>query len=294
MKILLATDGSEYSEWAARFLTRFNFSSEDGITVLHVISEVPFKVDRESYYAGLKRIKQEVAPRILDSTIDKLKSIKARISTAFLDGYPGNTIIDAAVDSNMDLIVMGSMGLKGIKSFVIGGTTRSVLINSPKPILVVKPPQWKTSEKLSLLYATDGSDYAMKAGRVLASMPFPEDTEMTIISVITSFYMDMPDWLHVEVKEKVRVEVAEIRGRELKHSEEIIEKAKRDMSARFAKITGLTRTGDPAQVIIATANYLKSDIIAVGSRGIRGAKGMLGSVSRNIIGHSECSVLIGK
>jgi nucleotide-binding universal stress UspA family protein len=126
------------------------------------------------------------------------------------------------------------------------------------------------------------------------TMPFPEDTEMTMVSVITSFYMDMPDWLHVEVKEKVRVEVTEIRERELKHAEEIIEKAKRDMSARFAKITGLTRTGDPAQEIIAVANYLKSDIIAVGSRGIRGAKGMLGSVSRNILGHSECSVLIGK
>lgn len=294
MKILLATDGSEYSEGAAGFLTRFNFSPEDEITVLYVIPEVPFKDDRESYYASLKRIKQEIAPRILDSTIDKLKSIKARISTACLDGYPGDTIIDAAVDSNTDLIVMGSMGLKGIKSFVIGSATRSVLINSPKPILVVKPSRGKTTGKLNLLFAADGSECAVKTGRFLASLPFPDDTEVTIVNVITSSFMDIPDWLHMEIDEKIKLEVADIRTKEFKRSEQIIEDAKAHISTRFTKVAGLTRIGDAAQEILAAANYLKSDIIAVGSRGIRGVKGMLGSVSRNILGHSECSVLIGK
>jgi len=189
---------------------------------------------------------------------------------------------------------MGSMGLKGFKSFVIGSVTRYVLINSLKPILVVKPLQWKTMGKLNLLFATDGSEHAVKTGKFLISMPFPEDTEMTILNVITSPYMDMPDWLHVKIEEMGKMEVAEIKVEELKYSEGIIDDAKIDMGTRFKKITGLTRSGDPAQEIITVSNYLKSDIIATGSRGMRGAKGMLGSVSRDILGHSECSVLIGK
>jgi len=39
---------------------------------------------------------------------------------------------------------------------------------------------------------------------------------------------------------------------------------------------------------------MQADLVAVGSRGFRGIKGMLGSVSRNILTHSKGSVLIGK
>ena len=60
MKILLATDGSEHSCRAAKFLTNLNLSSDDEITVLHVITGVPFKDDAASYYSSLKQIKQEI------------------------------------------------------------------------------------------------------------------------------------------------------------------------------------------------------------------------------------------
>jgi nucleotide-binding universal stress UspA family protein len=39
---------------------------------------------------------------------------------------------------------------------------------------------------------------------------------------------------------------------------------------------------------------MKADIVAIGSRGLKGIKGLLGSVSRNIVIHSKSSVLIGK
>ncbi|NOZ68981.1 MAG: universal stress protein, partial [Deferribacteres bacterium] len=41
MKILLATDGSEYSDEAARFLTRLDLSADDEIVVLHALSWTP-------------------------------------------------------------------------------------------------------------------------------------------------------------------------------------------------------------------------------------------------------------
>lgn len=42
MKILLATGGSEWSEAAARFLARFDFTPAVEITVLHVVPGAPF------------------------------------------------------------------------------------------------------------------------------------------------------------------------------------------------------------------------------------------------------------
>ena len=67
MKVLLATDGSEYSEHAAKFLTRINWSNDDSITVFHAVYAVPFRQNEKFYFNTLKALKKEIAPRILDS-----------------------------------------------------------------------------------------------------------------------------------------------------------------------------------------------------------------------------------
>ena len=184
MKLLLATDGSEYSEGAAKFLTNLNFSPNDEITILNVITEVPFKNGEESYYSNLRQIKQEIASKIVESTVDILKPIRAKIGTSIMDGYPGKVIIDIPKDLDTDMIVMGDRGLKGIKSVLLGSIARSVAINSSKPVLIIKPPQWDVSDNLKILFATDGSKYAQEAGMFLTKLPFPDDTEITILHVI--------------------------------------------------------------------------------------------------------------
>ncbi|MFN3396870.1 MAG: universal stress protein, partial [Thermodesulfovibrionales bacterium] len=138
MKILLSTDGSGYSEGAARFLMRLNLTLKDEIIILHVISSVPFKDNRASYYASLKEIKQEIAPKILDSAVEILKPLNVRLSTAIIDAYPDRGIIDVAVESGADLIVMGARGLKGITSLMVGSVTMAVAVNSPLPVLIIK------------------------------------------------------------------------------------------------------------------------------------------------------------
>lgn len=294
MKILFATDGSVYSEGAARFLSRFNFSQDDEITVLNVISHVPFKDNRESYYVKLKQIKQEIAPRILNSTIDILKPLNVKISTALLDGYPDKAIVDAASDLGADLIAMGARGLKGVKSLLIGSITRSVSINSRTPVMVIKQPQWETTGILKVLYATDGSSSATNTEKLLASIPFPKDTEITIVNVIPSAHIDVPERYWMEVDEKIKDEIAKIREAEFRVSDKIIEDARKVLSGRFPKIKVSIKFGDPSLEILNEAEQSKADLIAVGSSGVRGVKGMLGSVSRSILGHAECSVLIGK
>ncbi|MEW6002194.1 MAG: universal stress protein [Nitrospirota bacterium] len=294
MKILLAADGSEYSDLAAKFLTRLNLSLEDEITILHVISWVPFEYDRESYYESLKQIKIEIAPKILDTALDILKPVSARISTAILDGAPDKYIIDFAVDSNIDLIVMGARGLKGIKLFALGSVTRSVAINSPKPVLVIRQSPWEEEGKMRILFATDGSDHANATVNLLNFIPFPDDTEITIFNVIRSVLSDIPERFVMEINDRIKEVVSRGRAMEFAESEKIIEQARRYLIKRFPKINLLTKFGDPSTEILNEAEVLKADVIALGSRGLRGIKGMMGSVSRNILGQSKSSVLIGK
>ncbi len=294
MKILLSIDGSEYSEWAARFLTRLHWSSDDNITVFHAVYWIPFRYDEAFYLDTLKEIKKEIASRILESTLDILKPVQAKISVAIIEGSPEQCIIDAAADSDMDMIVMGSRGIKGIESVFIGSVTRSVAVNSVKPLLVVKPPISAKSDKIKILLATDGSDYSKATVEFLSSIPFPDNTEVTILNMMRSNFFEIPERFVIEIDERIKKLVANTRATEFTDSEKIIERARQYLSKRFKDTHVLSKVGDPATGILKTAETMEADIIAVGCRGLRGIRGMMGSVSRNILAHSKSSVLIGK
>jgi len=299
MKILLATDGSEYSEGAARFLTRMSWTRDDAITILHVIFAIPFHEDEKFHFKTLQAIKKECAPRILDSAVAILKSIEAKISVEIVEGAlnqctPDQCIIAAADTSGADIIVLGGRGIKGIASVILGSVSRAVAINSPKPVLVVKSQTPAPSDEINVLYAADGSDHSLAAGRMLSSLPISQTARITIMNVISSNFLDIPERFVPEIGERVKDAVAGIRAKEYSLSEKNVEQARDLLGGRFKQIEALTRVGDPSAEILKQSEAMKADIIAVGCRGLRGIRGTLGSVSRNILGHAACSVLIGR
>jgi nucleotide-binding universal stress UspA family protein len=189
---------------------------------------------------------------------------------------------------------MGPKRLKGIKSRIVGSVTKSVSITSPKPVLVIKPPQGEPSDRMRILFATDGSDYAKKAGEILTLMPFPDKTEITILHVITPVFYDVPDKFVTKIDDRVREDLKRYSSVELEGSREIIAQTTEYLRKRFSNIATLTKIGDPSDEILQTASELKADIIVVGSKGMRGFRGVVGSISRYILSVAECSVLIGK
>jgi nucleotide-binding universal stress UspA family protein len=294
MKILLATDGSKYSEEAAHFLVRLNLSPDDEIKILHAISWVPILSEWEVLYADFKEIQQEVIPRIFSSTVDVLKPVKAKISTAFKEDYPDKAIVDTADEYKSDLIVMGASGLRGIGSLIVGSVTKLVSIKSRKPVLVVRLPEVNKSGGMKILFATDGSAYSEAVGQILSSIPFPDKTEVTIINVIPTVFKDIPERFAVEINDRIKNIVADTREKELKESEKIVDKAFKCLTGKFSKIEKVIKFGDTSTVILDEAEASNADIIAVGTSGMRGLKGILGSVARYVLNHSKSSVLIAK
>jgi nucleotide-binding universal stress UspA family protein len=61
-----------------------------------------------------------------------------RIRTAVLVGRPENKIVEFANRQNVDLIVMGSRGLKGISRFVMGSVSRNVSERAKCTVMIVK------------------------------------------------------------------------------------------------------------------------------------------------------------
>lgn len=294
MRLLYTTDGSDSSIAGAEFLKRFAFRSEDQITFTHVINLFPFNREASIAYTHIEKIKQELAPQILDVTIEALGPVKARISTAILSGYPGDAIIEAVKEHDCDLVVMGTRGLKGIKSFLLGSTARTVTINSQVPVLVIHPVVQQDEEKLKILLAADGSYESEQVMNLLKRLPLPDDTEVTIINVVVPAISDIPPQYMTEINEKLIDIIEQTQAMHRTESEKLLQKAQECLNSKFKFIQLVTRFGDPSLEILDAAKVFKADMIAIGSRGLRGLKGMLGSVSRNILGHAECSVLIWK
>jgi nucleotide-binding universal stress UspA family protein len=291
MNILLATDGSECSDVATRFLTRFYLTPEDNIIVFHIVSEVPYE---DEYHAQIKRVIKRVAPKILSAASDILKDVKAKVSVVEKEGYPDTSIVESAVDANADFIVMGARGVKGVKLFFLGSVTRAVVNNSPKPVLVVKRTGWETPRKMKILFATDGSASAIATARLLAASPFYYDFEITVLNVQRSDYYNIPERFAMEIDERMKEAVAARRKEEFAESEKILEEAKRYLTGKYQNLQAVIKCGDPSYEILSTAEQLQADIIAIGCRGLKGMKGILGSVSRNVVIHSKSSVLVGK
>ena len=294
MKILLATDGSHYSDGAARFLARFDFAQTDEIAVLHVIHRRPFPHSGDPNYAALIKIGEEIAPGIVDATAGLLKGLRAKVSTAVTTGHPADAIVAVATQSGSDLIVMGNRGMKMIGSLLLGSVTRAVAINAPQSVLVVKPPQGKPDGPLKVLFATDGSEFAGETEKVLSLMPFHSETSVTVAYVSLSSYMDIPDKFSSRLDERLRKIVAEMKETETNHAEKILEQAQTRLKDKFQNVTALIKNGDPSEQILDAARETGSDIIALGSRGMGGVRGLLGSVARNVLAHADCSVLVCK
>jgi nucleotide-binding universal stress UspA family protein len=58
-------------------------------------------------------------------------------TTELLIGYPPKQLALLADELNVDLVVVGSRHLSGLKRFLLGSTSRALLAESTRPILVV-------------------------------------------------------------------------------------------------------------------------------------------------------------
>jgi universal stress protein E len=122
-KILIASDGSphSYAAWdEALLITQRLNSTLIALSVARDDSEL------------------EVAEAIVNRLKTEAERIGISLDTLVLKGRPYGAIIQAARDRQADLIVMGVLGMTGLKSLLMGSVTERVIAQAPCAILVVK------------------------------------------------------------------------------------------------------------------------------------------------------------
>lgn len=148
MKILLATDGSEFSRAAIKACCDLAVASEHPeIKVISVyepqvpMASQPFAVSAE-YYTKLDEIAKERAQAAADDAVEEIKTackdaapgLSARVEF----GHPAEVIIDAANDWGADLVIVGSHGRGFWGRLTLGSVSDAVVHHAACSVLVAR------------------------------------------------------------------------------------------------------------------------------------------------------------
>ncbi len=138
-KILVPTDGSEPSHRAAEFAIALakNFNAE--IIAVYVIDR--FIIEEVSKVHERRELEKEIkskAERTLNYVVKSAEMEGLRASSVILEGPPYDQIVRQAEALNVDVIVMGTTGRRGMERILIGSVAERVIEYAPCPVIVVK------------------------------------------------------------------------------------------------------------------------------------------------------------
>jgi len=69
----------------------------------------------------------------------ELRDSGLSVESVVREGYAATAIVDEAAEQDVDLIVIGTHGLSGIKHMLLGSIAERVVQKAPCPVLTVKP-----------------------------------------------------------------------------------------------------------------------------------------------------------
>ncbi len=142
MKILLATDGSKYSDAAAQVTASQIRPEGNEIRVLSVVEPISTALTPQmspGYYPELEDQKRE-AKGVVGQTARMLAEAGFKVSTCIEAGDAKTVILDEAAAWGCELIVLGSHGHKGLGRFLLGSVSEAVARHAPCSVEIVRTP----------------------------------------------------------------------------------------------------------------------------------------------------------
>lgn len=139
-RILVATDGSENAERAASYGINIAKATGAEVHALYVIS-TQYAVTTRTVMGWSDAFEEYLANKggVAIDAVEKLgKEAGVKIEPVFLKGIPADKILEYAEENNIDLIVMGTHGLTGVKRFLIGSVAENVIRHSKVPVMVIR------------------------------------------------------------------------------------------------------------------------------------------------------------
>jgi len=282
-KILLATDGSEHAQDAARLLASLPLAAGTQIDVVVVVDP-----GVEALLDGDPAEHRQQVLAIAEGTAATLRREGVEATAHVLAGDADHQLILAADDWKTDLLVIGSRGLTGLADFLLGSVARNVAKHAHCSVLVARAPEHGLQR---VLLALDGSEHAAQAAELAGCLPLPSGTAFDLVHVVrpprpalsADYFSDgyLAEALIEGEKEQVE------------WSTQMLGSVSEKFAAQGREANVVVRRGDPATEVLAVATEKGSDVIIAGAKGESLIEHLLtGSVADRLLKKATCSVLL--
>ncbi len=295
-RILVATDFSPHADAALKQAVWLAQQTAASITLAHTLPNLREVVHSASVQAKLDLLYGEgdkFQREVRKSSDAKMRRMIADLGAVDLDvrcetllGQPFVELTHAVQAEGYDLVLAGTRGLAAWEQFFVGSTAKRLIRNCPATVWIVKaehvgPPK-------VVLAPTDFSENSLKAASHGAWVAQQANAQFHLLHVIDS--MDIPEDVISRVPQ----------GSSLRN--EINEEAKArletfldSLQADRNKVLVHLSWGTPWKEVKRVAEHLAADLIAMGTVGRSGIKGVLmGNTAEKILDRCDCSVLTVK
>jgi nucleotide-binding universal stress UspA family protein len=282
-KVLLAIDGSEASNYAARFLAHLPHS---GPLELNLVSVLQNPFSRSNYAASdLLKVAYERDKAFALETFQKVAEMfegaNATVRHVIKEGNIGEAIVAAAKDQQADLVVVGATGRSQVSRILLGSVSDHVATHAPCSVLVVRPMEVDESDRaVRVCVAYQGNGPAQAALEEITEIPWRTGSEFHVLTVAPALY----DY-----------------SGELKSDSDIAVRCKADLQFARDQLdevapsvkTHLIQCDHIGEGIVDFAEKKSIDLMVIGEspRSVIG-RFVTGSTTRYVLRHAPCSVWI--
>jgi len=273
--ILCPIDFSEFSITAYQYALSLAGYYKSRIIALHVVElwKHPF-----AQYAAYEVDFAKFSSALNESAEIKLQGFVEKYSggvqpqTVVLQGNAANCILEFAQNENMEGILMGTHGRRGLDRLVLGSTTDHVIRKAPCPVLVV--PNAAQRQRVSrIIYCTDFSSNSERAREYAISLAAEYSAELILFHVGEA--SDLAG---------AREIIAE-RTRQL---DELVSDAER----KTLNVRSAVRFGKPYEEIVRYATQEEVGVIIMAARGGDTMdRAVFGSTTYRVVQLGPCPVL---
>ncbi|WP_370574466.1 universal stress protein [Methanomethylovorans sp.] len=138
--ILIATDGSDNVKNAVNWGIGLAKTNDAKVTALYVVppAGVGVAMRGEMWAKALENHLKDEGEKATAYVVDVGKKEGVEVECVIIDGkVPANGIVDFATENNVDLIVMGTLGLTGLTHILLGSVAENVVRHAKRPVLVI-------------------------------------------------------------------------------------------------------------------------------------------------------------
>ncbi|MEP0546997.1 MAG: universal stress protein [Rhodothermales bacterium] len=196
-------------------------------------------------------------------------------------------------DEDVDLVVMGTHGRRGLRRMLMGSVAAEVVRLAPCPVFTVGGREagergWAIRR---IVAPVDFSDHSVLAARHAAALVQAYDADLTLFHVVDAATVPTGG---TPTLGPVRVSANEVQTR----SQKTLERLAADLRAEFpavGDVRAFVGVGRPASDIVDFAEEHDADLVVVGSHGRTGMKRLLmGSVAEQVVRSAPCPVFTVK